>query len=377
MEFMDFGAVLSQMDPNAVFKIVNEARPPADYVFAKYLPEEQKTGFDVKGGSLRVVSTMAGLVGKDSPYPPAGVVDTRTFIEETAKLALQARLSEEAQIELYEILLRMNASRQPTTEFMVRTVLNFANKVLGQGQLDTMEWLRGQALTNFEIDWEYGDQDLKVDYQINKSKYMLPKRTGNGGYGGSESKFWADIMSAQQKLRYDVVEYLAHPNTINMIIGNDANALRVLSQDNGTFSVVQQKTAVNGGVTDNSDVRYKVTLSAYGGEGEIIDPSNPKKTIKIPFLEEGKILVIGGGRRRGFQIGDAAPGIGSTPDDGATRLGYTHIAPTAEGKFRLGRWADIFTPEREPWALEGRSVTRGLPVIEADDRLVVLSTDMV
>lgn len=372
MDFYNISAVLAGMDQNAVFDIINTARPTDNYLFARYLPEVNKDTFDIKDASMRIVPTMVGHVGRDSPYPPGGHISVAKFMAETAKLAQTVGLSEEMQIELYNVLLKLAASGKPTAQTIVNTVLNFADKVLGQAQLDTMEWLRGKALVDFEIDWTFGTRPLTVDYQIDSS-YKFTARTGNDGYGGSASKFWSDIAAAKSKLKHNVDAFIAHPDTIEMIMSNSANSLEIIAQADNAFDLVRIV-----GTTErrDTDARYRVRLIGYGLEGEVLDPDNPKNTQKLPFIPTGKILAVGRGSARGFEIGAGAVGQGATPDQQRS-LGYTHIAPTVEGKFRAGRWGRVYTPQNTPWRIVGDSVTNGLPVLQASDKLVVLTSDMV
>jgi hypothetical protein len=84
---LDFIAVLTALGANAAFRIMNAARPPANYLFATFLPERPKPTYTAKAGAMTIRPTMAGLVGMDSPYPPSAIVDASTFVEQIAKLA--------------------------------------------------------------------------------------------------------------------------------------------------------------------------------------------------------------------------------------------------------------------------------------------------
>jgi len=372
MNIFNWAAILAAMDPNAVFRIFNQARPAQNYLFNRILPERNMVTFDIRTGSMRVVPTMVGHVGMDSPYPPGGLISVREFMEESAKLAQTITLPEKMLRDLYQIVLRLQAGRKPTTQVMLNTIYNFARLQL-QAQMDTMEWLRGQALFNFQINWEFTKRPLKVDYKLDANKYMLPQRVGTAGYGGSSSVFWADQALAKSRLKHRLTLAVAHPNTVEMIVNNDANKLRVLSENDGTFQIVRK---VGPNEVDDSDARYRVTLVAYGEEGAILDPNDTSKTIPVPFTPEGKILWVGRPGSNPTDFGRAAVGQGPVRQD-SLELGYTHMAPTVEGGFADGRWGRVYTPERRPWELVGDSVSNGLPVIEAEDQLVVSRTDMV
>jgi len=101
-----------------------------------------------------------------------------------------------------------------------------------------------------------------------------------------------------------------------------------------------------------------------------MDLANPGQTVTVPFHPRTKLLFIGTDARPRYIVGE-----GSTPqvDFG---LGYTHLAPTTEGGGTPGRWADVYSPEREPWSIEGRGVSNGLPIIENPNLICVGTSDV-
>jgi hypothetical protein len=181
-------------------------------------------------------------------------------------------------------------------------------------------------------------------------------------------------------LRYNVRAYILHPDTWDVILANGVNNIQVTSIDNtmgsGTATITRLVNRSAGSttlLTPSPDARETISLIRYGNEGEIFDPANPGKTIRIPFMPRGKLLAVANNTGSNAYV----VGQGSTPAP-EYALGYTHIAPTVEGGGMPGRWADVYTPQGEPWALEGRGVQNALPVIEANyyDKLAVASTDM-
>jgi hypothetical protein len=359
---------LSQLVEGAVFKVANEARPGNLYLFDSLLPEIRRNDYQAASGSMTVRATMAGLVGMDSPYPEGGTFEISTFSEETAKLAIAVRLPEKALRDLHTLLQQTlnQDGRAAANETAAQEALNFVNKLLVQPQLDAMEWLRGQALVTGAIDWTFNKKRLLVDYGI-PAKYFLTPRTGANGYGGTTSKFWTDIREAKALLK-SVRAFIVHPDTKEMILANSANNIQIIAETETSIDVVR---IVGTTERTSTDPRDRVRLVTYGLEGEVLDPDNPGKTLQLPFMARGALLAVGNNLTRSFVVG-----AGSTPPpDNA--LGYTHLAPTIEGNNRPGRWARVFTPEGRPWALEGESVANGLPVIEATDKIVVGSTEMV
>src|SRR5215207_2270070 len=94
--FFSFLAALATLGVDAAFRLINQARPSNAYLFASILPERPMRSYEVKNGAMTVRSTMAGLVGMDSPFPPSGVVDASTFLERSAKIANQVVMTEES-----------------------------------------------------------------------------------------------------------------------------------------------------------------------------------------------------------------------------------------------------------------------------------------
>lgn len=367
----NFAAILLALGADAAFKIANAARAAGDYLFNSFLPEEFLPTYEVKSGHLTIRPTMAGLTAMDSPYPPSGIMDASTFLEQSAKVANHVPLSEASLRQIQHLLQTMqNRTDAVTTEFLSREALNFLQKVVIQSHIDTAEYLRGEALVYGAIDWTVGAVNLSVNYGLPNAN-LLTARSGNDAYHGSASKFWTDVALAQRLLRYNVRAFVLHPDTINSIITNTVNAVQVTAQEGSRFSI-RRFITINGQNVLSSDARESVTLIGYDKEGEILDPANPGKTILVPFMPRGKMLVVGNNTDNGYRVGQ-----GATVDPLASqRLGYTHIAPTTEGGGRPGRWAQLYTPEALPMQLHGRAVTNLLPVIEAPSKIVVATTDM-
>lgn len=372
---LNFAAILPSLGPDAAFRIINQARPPADYLFNTFLPERVRATYDAKAGSMTIRATMAGMVGMDSPYPPGGAVEGRVWHEQTAKIAQHVPLPEALLRELHQ-LLQAVGNDVNSDEVMTRTILNFIDKVLVQAQLDTAEWLRGQALTTGVLNWTFNGIKLDVNYNIPAGN-LFPQRTGTSGYGGSASTFWADHRSALTKLKNSVRAILAHPNTINMIVSNTVNNIVLTAQDlaTGSYSFVKNLGNVaTGPFIPSPDTRERVQIIGYGMQGEVLDPATPTLPELVNFLPEGLIVYIGNPTPRGFQVG-----LGSQVESETNELpiGHTHVGPTTEGGGRPGRWSQVYTPDNLPMQIHGRTAANILPVIEDPAKLAVLSTVMV
>ena len=369
--FLNFMEAITALGPDGAFRIANAARPPARYLFATILPEMPKPSYYVDSGTMTVRPTMAGLVGMDSPYPPGGAVEISTFLEQSAKLGVDVTLHEKTLRTIQEMLTQIMMRGGNTKEALASEALNFLNKVVIQALMDNAEWLRGQALVNGEIDWTFNGINLAVDYGVPTAN-LLTNRTSTAAYDSSASEFWNDWRTAQRLLRYNVRAAIAHPDTINAIVNNDANSAEVLSQTgaSGGFTIRKYKT-INSLNVPSGDARDVVTLIPYGDEGEILDPTTPGRTISVPFMPTGKILVIGNNNASGYRVGQ-----GSTDDPtDSLALGYTHLAPTVEGG-TPGRWARLFTPEGQPWQLRGQGAENVLPVLENPEKVAVMSSNI-
>lgn len=368
-----FLEALDQIGEGAVSRIANEARPAADYLFATLMPERNLFTYHVEGASMTVRSTMAGLVGMDSPYPPGGAIELSSFLERTAKLANEVTLTEEAIRTLQDMLYRLRGTNTSDTGALQREALNFLDKVIIQPHIDVMEWLRGQALVTGKLNWTFNKKNLLVDYGLPASNFVA-NRTGTNHYGGTTSTFWADIQAARRMLRSGVRGIIGHPDTIDMIQFNPVHAMATVGEDSNTVTFQRWINTNNAAVAGilSADARDRVSLISYDREGEILNPADMSTTLRIPFMPRGRLLCIGNAASNGYVVGSGAT---DDPTDG-TELGYTHIGPTVENGGATGRWAELYVPERAPWSLHGRGVTNGLPIITATDKIVVLSTDM-
>lgn len=361
-----FTEALRNLGPDAAFRIINEARPPASYLFATLLPERPSTSYEVKSGSMTVRATMAGLVGMDSPYPEGGAIGISTFMEQSAKLGISLDLPEYAIRSLQDIVMRLQVSGGNTAEALANEVLNFSDKLLAQAHLDAAEWLRGQALATGAIDWTFNQKRLLVDYGVPGAN-KLTSRTGNDGYGGSASKFWTDIKEARRLLRGNVRAFIAHPDMIDAIIYNDVNAINVVNQSTTSVTIQRYRGDLE---RPSTDARETLTLISYGLEGEILDLTAPGATVLKPFMPNTKVVAVGNNQGTQYVVGAGS----NAPVDNI--LGYTHIAPTVEGGGMPGRWARVFTPENRPWALRGESAANLLPVLEAPDKVVIMTSEL-
>ncbi len=364
-----FTQALQSLGRNAAFEVANSARPGNEYFLNTLLPEVGDTGYFVESGTMTVRSTAAGLVGMDSPYPPGGFVEHSTFQETTAKVAIENYLPEAALRRLQQLLLQLQIGGGNTQEAIATEALNFLQKVIVQALFDTAEYLRAQALVFGAIDWTFNQKRLQVNYGVPAGN-MLPERTGTAGYGGTASTFWADWRTANRLLRHNRRAAIANSNTADMIVYNPANNVEVIDQN---VNLVTFRRVVGNTERPTGDSRDTAQLIIYDGEFEVLNPASLGVTTVRKFIPDGKILHVANNQRSGYRVGE-----GSTANPLADQaLGYTHLGPTVEGNGRPGRWADMFTPEAQPWQLRARGAMNIMPVIEAPEKIATQSTAMV
>lgn len=371
---IDFKGLLDEMDDSEIFAIANEARPGSDYLLNSVLPEVKRRGYSAKSSKMRIKSTMAKLVAMDSPYPRSGVSERSGFEHAIAKMAVEMPFPEAYIRELREMIQDLMGQNVDGKEAMVETMLNFTNKLLVQPHLDTTEWLRGQAIFTGAIDWESDGIHLEVDYGIPDGNFITA-RTGNDAYGGSTSQFWPDWHTTQRILKNRVKGIIMRTETLQTIMYNPVNGIKVIKADDiGGIFQFQRVVPMNGVNVVSDDARDNITIMIHDGEGEVLDEANlgTGQTKILPFVPVGAIGVIGAYDNRAFQVG-----TGSTPDPTPITLGYTHVGPTEEGDGRLGRWANAYVPEGQRWQFIGQSAANVLPVIDAPERIVIMTTDVV
>lgn len=376
MEF-DLRDAIGSLDRNDTFEIANGARPANDYLGNKILPNVNMDTYDVSGGSMTIQTTMAGLQGMDSEPTEGGYAESSEYKGNTGKISIRSVLPERMLRQLQQMMLRATAERKDTTELIGETGLNFYNKLIVQAILDREEWLKWQVLMTGKLDWTFNGINLKADYGVPVGNF-LPARTGNQRYGGTDSRLWEDIYLMYEKLNWEVSAFLVHPTLLRDIMSNAVkNQLQFVSQNmaTGVFSF-KRRVSLNGVNEISADPRDTLTLIAYGKEGVVRDMNNLGAIKKVPFLTPGAFIALGKpvDNSNIFIIGQ-----GSTVPadlDSPVRLGYGHVAPTVEGGGRPGRWGKIWVPENEPEKIMARGVDNFLPVLEAEKRLVVGSSEL-
>lgn len=362
-------------NPLEISQLANTRPATGEYLFPAILPVTLKPTYDAKTGTMKVISTMAGMVGMDSPYPEGSFIDGSDFREGTLKIAQAVSLDEGTIREVQAFMAQQGLGNVAPDQIISNTALNLYEKGVIQALDDTEEYLRAQALTTGAINWTFNGKTVSVDYGV-PAENKPAARTGTAGYGGTASKFWDDVRLARKQLR-SVRAFVTDFDTLDMIIANDANKITVVSETEsaqGNIRTVTLRRSVRNaeGITVgfDQDARGTVTLIAYGREGKVIAPAAPGGTATVAFVPAGKMVAIANNNADNLLSLDGTP----TPTNA---LGYTHVGPTVENNGALGRWGRIYTPEARPWQLRAEGVANVLPVIEDPSKLMIFTTDVI
>lgn len=370
--YFSFASALSLLGTDFTIRLLNAARPPADYRLARFLPSMTSTSYDVSRANMIIRTTMAGLVGMDSPYPEGGIASVDSWYEQTAKIAIANDFNEATIRTLQAIAKEFQLGGGNANRAIADNLLNVTDKLITQALLDREEWMRGQVLGTGKLIWTFNRKTINVDYGIPAGN-VLATRTGTDAYDSTTSKFWDDWRVAQDILGWTGLSAVAHPTTINAIVNNPANNAVLIAQGVDGSVTIGRYVNIMSNPQRSADVRDVCTLNSIPFEGEIIDltdatpPMNTSK--KVPFFPKGKISVMG-------SAGSVALiGQGSTQVP-REALGYLHIGPTVEGNGTAGRWGRVFVPENRPFALRYEGAENVLPVITDPTQLVILSTNI-
>lgn len=370
---VSFKDAVRALGPDATFRLANGVRPPSRYLFQTLLPDRNMFTYHVEDANMTVRTTAAGMSAMDANYAEVGVMEGSTFQEGTIKITSAFNMTEEMLRAVQELMRNLMLGGGNVLDALVRETLNVEQKLIIQSIWDRMEWLRAKALVTGAISWTFGDKAVSIDYGVPDANF-LANETGNDTWDGSSSDFWDNWTTGLGLLNYDLRAAIAHPTTITKIIGNTANNVTVDGSNwlNGEPVTLQRMDTIGGVRVPYPDGRYKITLIPYGEEMEIFDLTTPGRTTKIPFMPTGKILMLGNNRRTDYRVGE-----GATDDpDKDLPLGYTHIAPTTEANGAPGIWSQFYVPEDMPMQLRARGAANVLPVIQAPEKIVVLSSNL-
>lgn len=357
--------------------LTNTPPDPAEYLFLSALPIRQVNDYRATSNAMRIISTMAGMVGMDSPYPQGSAIQYSDFSEQTVKLAIATGLNER-QIREIQALVRLagagELNGQSPDDVLVNSLLNLYRKGVVQALDDTSEYLRAQALSTGALNWVFNGKTLSVDYGVptaNRKAY-----TGTDGFGGSTSKFWEAVRWGRKTVK-SVRAFVLSDDSLEMTLANDANKITVISDSESAgknIRIVTVRRAVRNaeGITVgfDQDARSTVTLVGYRRQAQIIAPGTTNGTTGVQLFPNGTMSVIGNNTTDDILTNDGSA-------QASNNLGYTQVSPTVEGGGRIGRWGRTYTPEGAPWSARAEGVSNELPVIEAPEKLAIATFPMV
>lgn len=362
---LDLNAYLDMLDRDVTFSLAN-AVPDGEMLWATFLPERQEDTYEVKDSQLVIYSTMAGMVGRDSPYAPGGVMQASDFREDIVKWSIETALAENQLIKLQELARKIDVGATPITT-MVETLLNLMDKIIAQSLRDAMEYARGRAIQDGALNWTFNQKTLSVDYGYPMENILSRLTDQTGSWYLPESTFWDDIEVIRQKLQRQVLAIVMTESTFTKIVNQDANKLQVTEVARTRYSArytLRRVAQIGYANAIPEDFRSQVEIITYDRMATLFDPLAADFLKHVPFLDDDKVIAFG--RPTGMQFE-----IGSTPLP-EYAFGYTHIGPTVEGD-GPGRWMRMYTPENQPWRLIAQGVMNGLPVIREPRRIVVIN----
>jgi hypothetical protein len=372
----NFNTVIRQLGAEGINRL---ARAPllqdADYLGPNFLPTQQRNSYDVKGGNIKVTGTLAPTIPMDTPFPEGGFIGMSTLTGSTAKFGLSVTLPEKTlrdlRGQLDAIQLGRAGAGASKIDLLTRTLINFITEMIVRPHEEQREYMRMQAITEGKIKVTSNRSKIDVDYGIPAGN-KLAKRTGTAAYGRNASVFFADMAKARRTVGASLATVM-HLNTLEQILLDPTLVVVAedYSPDRKTRRVSVRKAAGASVFTPtgfNQDVRSTFDLIGYGKEGQLLDLANPGQTIAIPFINPGRIAVIGDAIRR-----ELLPQAEGTP---ANALGFLHEGPTEEGDGNLGRWSRVYTPESRPMQVRAEGCENVLPVFDAPERVFLLDTEI-
>ncbi len=379
----NFAAIISALlaaqsgGVDRITTLTNTPPDPAEYLFLSVLPIRQSDDYRATSNAMRIVSTMAGMVGMDSPYPTGSAIQYSDFSEQTVKLAIATGLNER-QIREIQGLIRLagtgEANGQSPDDILTNSLLNLYRKGVVQALDDTSEYLRAQALSTGALNWTFNGKVLAVDYGVpTANKRVL---TGTDGFGGSTSKFWDTVRWGRKQVK-SVRAFVLSDDSLEMVLANDVNKITVVNDNESVgknIRIVTVRRAVRNaeGITVgfDQDARSTVTLVSYRRQAQIIAPGAANGTTGVQLFPNGVMSVIGNNTSDDILTNDGSA-------QASNNLGYTQVSPTVEGGGRIGRWGRTYTPEGAPWSARAEGVSNELPVIETPEKLALATFPMV
>lgn len=348
------------------FDLANAPVNEADYLLASILPEQRRGTYTATNGRVKVITTMAGETGMDSPYAPVGSMELTAEQKPIAKFTAFSVLGEKDQRDLVEMVNQIRLGNVPgnVQNYSRDFLLNWLRKVIAQSFTDRNEAMRGEALTTGQLVLRGGTVDLSVPNE-NKTSF-----TGADGFGGASSKFWSAIRAADRTVKGTRARIMNF-DTLDMILDNTANNIVVTSDNTDSNGLIRRvgirRLSSNSNATGFSpDVRDSTVLIGYDRRVNIKNPAGGEITKLV--IPDGKIIVAG---QNTVDTLDQNGTIVQRPG-----LGETHIGPTVEGDGQPGIFLNSYTPQGRAWQVVAEGAENALTIFGAPEKLAIVTTEV-
>lgn len=358
--------LISQVDRDVAFELANSV-PDGEMLWAEFLPEVTQDSYRIEDAEMHVYSTMAGIVGRDSPYPPGGVVRAQEFKEDILKWAVETALGEQDMVKLMQLAQKIGRNGAPNVR-VVETLLNLEDKIIGQGLRDAMEWMRGQVLQTGILTMTFGQKTVSIDFGIPAANKLSRLNLGAGSWYTSGSTLWDDIEIIRQKLDRRVLAMVMTENTATQIFNQAANNVQVVQTARTRYTSRYSLRRVAASLVAGSipeDFRSSFDIITYDRTATVYDPNGADGMQHIPMMEDDAVVVLGAPTGRLFDIGST-----ELPEHA---LGRTAVGPTVEGGGVPGRWTRLYTPEHNPARVIAQGASNALAYLREPRRIVTVA----
>lgn len=352
MEPITFAGILAELSQVDYVRMANTPINESEFVLASILPEERKASYEAKRGSIRIIPTMAGETGNDSPYVPTGDLEIDAWSKGLAKFTANGVISENAQIEFQQmrdqLILAGNAGAAGT--YTRNFLINWLETWIREAFRQQNEYLRGQALSSGRLTLRGGAIDLGVP--------------DSNRITGTYADVWSVLRQGNKLVEGGVRARLASWDTVDQIIDAGGTGMAVIDEQvsaQGNVRIVKVRKVVNNGGSFSADMRDSTTLVGYKGKGKIKDPDGG--FIDVPYFPDGVISFIGNNTTQ--QV--AEDGTVTTRE----ALGHTHVGPTVEGNGRPGVWMNARVPDGRPYHVIAEGAERVMTVLEEPRKLAI------
>lgn len=352
MEPITFAGILAELNRADYVRMANQPINESEFVLASILPEVNKASYEAKRGSIRIIPTMAGETGNDSPYVPTGDIEIDAWSKGLAKFTANGVISENAQIEFQQMRdqLILAGNQGGAGTYTRNFLINWLETWIREAFRQQNEYLRGQALSSGRLVLRGGTIDLGVPDENRIT--------------GTYADIWKVLRTGNKLVDSGVRARLTSWDTLDQIIDAGGNGMAIVDEQvsaQGNVRIVRLRKLVNNSANFSTDVRDSTTIVGYKGKGKIKNPEGG--FIDAPYFPDGVISFVGNNQTQ--QV--AQDGTVTTRE----ALGHTHVGPTVEGDGQPGVWMNARVPDGRPYHVIAEGAERVMTVIEEPRKLVI------